>query len=419
MAPRTAESVRAPLWSRPSTAGRAVMWKVWAATAVVLAFHAVWIGSYLAAGHQARDFIKIGIFYEGLSHASKVIKVDPNYVPPRNREAGQGNGYDGQFSYYMALDFTRARYYMDFPAYRYSRLLYPVVARAASLGDRNRVPGAMIAINWLALGGCTFALAAWLRRRSCSPWLALPVGLYPGLLIGIERDLTEPLAYALVAVGVYLFDYGGRRRLLWAAAAFGLAGLARQTTLVFPLCFLAAILLSGDRHAALGERLRSNFARASAFGAVSILPFVAYTGALYVWLGSVAKGALLEWVPFEGLVASRDWEIKRQGVVLLTVVAPSLILVLIALVALHAGVRRVEFAFLLTNVLLFVVLLPRLPYGDGYTSVGRVSTGVVLAAVFCIPWLRNLGQVMRRALVASFALWLSMLPVIFVYGFGG
>ena len=80
-----------------------------------------------------------------------MIKVDPDYVPPRNREAGQGNGYDGQFSYYMALDFTNARYYMDFPAYRYSRVLYPASSRGRSaLGDRDLVPATMIAINWLA-----------------------------------------------------------------------------------------------------------------------------------------------------------------------------------------------------------------------------------------------------------------------------
>jgi hypothetical protein len=385
----------------------------------VLAFHAVWIGSYLVADHQTRDFIKIGVFYEGLSHASQVIKVDPTYVPPRNRGAGQGNGYDGQFSYYMALDFSHARYYMDFPAYRYSRVLYPVVARAAALGDRKLVPGAMIAINWLALGVCTLALAAWLRRRLCSPWLALPVGLYPGLLLGVQRDLTEPLAYALVAVGVYLFDYGGRHRLVWAATVFGLAGLARQTTIVFPLCLVGVILLSGDRTRPIGERLRSNLARASGFAALSILPYVAYAGYLYLWLGSLAKGALLEWVPFAGLVASRDWELKRQGVVIAFVVLPALIFSAATLAAFRAGVRRVEFAFLLVNVLLFVVLLERLSYGDGYTSAGRVTTGVVLAAVLCIPWLRESGRRVQRAVEVSLALWLTMLPVIFIYGFGG
>jgi hypothetical protein len=388
-------------------------------TAVVLAFHAVWIGSYFAAGHEARDFIKIGTNYQGLSHVSDVIKVDPSYVPPRNREAGQGNGYDGQFSYYMALDFTNAHHYMDYPAYRYSRLLYPVVARAAAFDNRTLIPYTMIAINWLALGGCTLAVAAWLRRRSYSPWLALIIGLYPGLLVGVQRDLTEPLAYALVAAGVYLFDYGGRRRLLWAGLAFGLAGLARQTTLVFPLCLAGVVLLSRNRDQPIGERVRSNVARASGFGALSIVPFVAYTAFLYFWLNSLPKGTLLESVPFEGLAASRDWEFKRQGVVILSVFAPALILAGTAIAAFRAGVRRVELAFLLANVLLFVVLLHRLSYGDGYPSAGRITTGVVLAGVLCIPWLGDLGGRARHALEASVLLWLSMLPVIFVYGFGG
>jgi hypothetical protein len=392
---------------------------IWTVTAVVLAFHAVWIGSYFAAGHEARDFIKIGIVYEGASHVSDVIKVDPDYVPPRNREAGQGNGYDGQFSYYMALDLTNAHHYMDYPAYRYSRLLYPVVARAAAFNNRTLLPYAMIVINWLALGGCTLAVAAWLRRRSYSPWLALIIGLYPGLLVGVQRDLTEPLAYALAAAGVYLFDYGGRRRLLWAGLAFALAGLARQTTLVFPLCLAGALLLSRNRDEPIGGRLRTNLVPASGFGGLSILPYLAYTAFLYFWLDSLPKGTFLESVPFEGLAASRDWELKRQGVVIVSVVAPALILAGTAIAAFLAGVRRIELAFLLTNVLLFVVLLHRLSYGDGYTSAGRITTGVVLAGVFCIPWLGDRGGSARHALQASVLLWLSMLPVIFIYGFGG
>jgi hypothetical protein len=401
----------------PAAAGR--RWTaVVGATVVVLAVHALWIGAYFAAGHESRDFIKIGTWYQGMSHASSVIKVDPTYVPPRNREAGQGNGYDGQFSYYMALDFTNAHHYMDYPAYRYSRLLYPAVARAVTLGDRQLVPQALIVVNWLAIGGLTLAIAAWLRRRAYSPWLALPVGLSPGLLLGVQRDLTEPLAYALVAAGVYLFDYGGRRRLIWAGLAFGLAGLARQTTLVFPLCLVGAMLLSG-RGRPLADRVRANYAPAAGFALLSVLPFVVYVAFLYFWLGSTAKGTLLEWVPFSGLVESRDWELKRQGVVIATVVVPALAFAGLALVAIRNGMRRVEFAYLLANVLLFVVLLHRLSYGDGYTSVGRIATGVILAAVLCIPWLWTMGRPARRALVASFVLWLSMLPVIFVYGLGG
>jgi hypothetical protein len=389
---------------------------VWRVTLVVLAFHGAWIGLYLAAGHEPRDFIKIGSF-QGASNASDVIKVDPNYVPPRNRGLTRGTGYDGQFSYYMALDFTHARYYTDLPAYRYGRVLYPMVARAAALGDPARVPATMIAINWLALGGCTLALAAWLRRRSLTPWLALLVGLYPGLLLGVQRDLTEPLAYALAAGGIYLFDYGGRRRLLWAGLIFGLAGLARQTTIVFPLCLAAATLTSGESATPFRDRARANFARAAAFGMLAIAPIVGYTAFLYVWLGAVGRGAGLERLPFEGLLTS-DWGLARQPVVLVTVVAPALLTSAVVVAAVSSGVRRVEFAYLLANVLLFVVFLGRLSYRDGYTSVGRVTTGVVLAAVLCLPWLRVLGGNKHRALVGSFALWFSMLPVIAAYGFG-
>jgi hypothetical protein len=387
--------------------------------AVALAFHAVWIGSYLAAGHEARDFIKIGIFYEGLSDASRVIKVDPTYVPPRNREAGPGNGYDGQFSYYMALDFTHARYYMDYPSYRYSRLLYPVIVRAVTLGDRMLIPAAMIAVNWLALGGCALALAAWLKRRSCSPWYALAVALYPGLLVGVQRDLTEPLAYALVAAAIYLFDFGGRHRHVWAGAVFGLAGLARQTTLVFPLCLVAFMLLSGSRGEAVRQRVRENVARSSIFAVLSLGPFLVYVVILYVWLGSIAKGTLLERVPFEGLIASRDWAVKRQGVDIAFIVLPSLVITGAVIAALRAGVWRVEFAYVLVNVFFFVLLLHRLSYGDGYPSAGRITSGVVLAAVLSLPWLRAAGRYVRRATIVSLTLWLAMLPVIFVYGFGG
>jgi hypothetical protein len=392
---------------------------VFRVTAVVLAFHGSWIGLYFAAGHEARDFIKIGTSFQSASTASDVIEVDPNYVPPRNRDAPQGTGYDGQFSYYMALDFTNARYYMDLPAYRYSRLLYPVVARAAALGDPSRIPAAMIVINWLAIGLCTLALAAWLRRRSCSPWLALVVGLYPGLLLGVQRDLTEPLAYALVAAGIYLFDYGGERRLLWSGIVFGLAGLARQTTIVFPLCLLGATLLAGDRRRPLHRLMRFNLTRAAGFGVLSIGPIAAYTGALYAWLGELGKGAFVEWLPFEGLITSSEWELERQPVALVTVVVPALVVAGTAIAALRAGVWRVEISYLLANVLIFVVLLGRDVYTDGYTSVGRVTIGIALAAVFCVPLLRGRGVRTRRALTVSFALWLSMLPVIGVYGFGG
>lgn len=206
--------------------------------------------------------------------------------------------------------------------------------------------------------------------------------------------------------------------MVWAGVVFGLAGLARQTTLIFPLCLVLAILCSG-RQSSITTRLRSNALRACAFVVLAVIPFLVYSAILYFWLGDVGKGTFLERVPFAGLVESREWGLERQGVVLATVVAPALIAGAAAIIALGRRIWRIEFLFLLTNVVVFVVLLGRLSYGDGYTSVSRVTSGVVLAGVLCMPWLRDAGASARRAMGISSALWLSMLPVIFVYGFGG
>ncbi len=38
-------------------------------------------------------------------------------------------GYDGQFAYQIALDPLEAAPYLDVPAYRYQRILYPLLGR--------------------------------------------------------------------------------------------------------------------------------------------------------------------------------------------------------------------------------------------------------------------------------------------------
>jgi hypothetical protein len=156
------------------------------------------------------------------------------------------------------------------------------------------------------------------------------------------------------------------------------------------------------------------------FGAVSVLPIVVWTAFLQLWLGSTGQGALFSWLPFDGLITSPDWQAKRQGVVILTVVVPALLASAAALTVLRKTVApRVEVAFLLLNVLLFVVFLGPVPYAGGYTAVGRLSIGVVLAGVLSAPLLQGAGPRARRLALTAGVLWTLMLPVIAAYGFGG
>ena len=90
-----------------------------------------------------------------------------------------------------------------------------MTARLLALGRPELVPFALIAVNLIMIGIGTAALAALLRRRGFSPWYAAVYAFYPGVLITLQRDTTEIMAYGLVAVAIYLFD--ARRRLFWSA----------------------------------------------------------------------------------------------------------------------------------------------------------------------------------------------------------
>jgi hypothetical protein len=67
-------------------------------------------------------------------------------------------GYDGQFVYYIARDPSDAARFLDVPAYRFQRILLPVLGRALALGQTLLLPWALLAINVAALASGTWAL---------------------------------------------------------------------------------------------------------------------------------------------------------------------------------------------------------------------------------------------------------------------
>jgi hypothetical protein len=61
-------------------------------------------------------------------------------------EPGGSEGYDGQFVYYIARDPSpqRVASYLDVPAYRYQRILLPVLARLLAAGNPAGIPWTII-----------------------------------------------------------------------------------------------------------------------------------------------------------------------------------------------------------------------------------------------------------------------------------
>ena len=386
----------------------------WLVPVPVLLLYGIWIFASYGPGHDPRDAALIGRHFVTQSQASSVIKLDPRYSYP----AGE-SGYDGEFVYFIALDPVNARYYVDAPSYRYTRIVYPLLARALALGRPSLIPWTLLLINWLAIGGGTLAAALWLRRRGQPPWFAIAYGFYPGLLVALQRDTTEALAYGLVALGMFLWDFGGQRRIVWSALVFALAALTRETTVVFPVLYGLGVFLWNPPprpSPARGEGESGNPpprpSPARGEGAVliaaAVVPLLIYKAFLVVWLGTRGDpGLLLERVPFLGLIAARDSTYWLQELWLILI--PALICSVAAILALRRRVRLVEAWVVLANVLLFVVLLSRTSYIDIYSS-SRVATGVVLAAVVALPaFSAVIGT--RLWFWVSGAIWVSPLPV--------
>jgi hypothetical protein len=359
----------------------------------VLLVYGLWLASLLRTGADPVDFVHIGRQFATRSQASQAISGGV----ARYRYDGE-IGYDGQMFFYIAVDPVNARDYLDYPAYRYSRIAYPLLAGALGRFDPRQVPWALLLVNLAMVGGGVLALAAWLRDRGAPPWLAASYGLYPGTLVGLQRDTSEIMAYGLVAVGVYLSGRPHRGRLLLTGAAFGLAVLTRETAGVFPVLYAVAELASGT--GSWRERVRANWRPAAALLLLSFLPYVLLKAFLLLWLHSFGLVELFQLVPFGGILAYWPWQ-PGQVEEVRTLVLPAIICGVAAAWALLRGTVRTEVWALLFNVVLLVVLLGPPTWVD-LSSSGRVTIGVALSAVLCAAVL-----VRRGWFWASTALWLS------------
>jgi len=286
-------------------------------------------------------------------------------------------GYDGQFTYMMALDLepTAVGPHLDRPAYRYQRILLPVVARWLSFGDEPAIPWALLGVSVVSAAVGTAAVARWMLDRGLWEGYALGFGLWVGVVASAGLFLHEALAYGLVAVGWLACRRG---RPLWGAAALGLALFAKETTLPF---WAAGFFVRGpDGHA--DRRLRLGLAASG----VAFVLFQIWLLAAYgeVGLGSGgAMGTPFELVPLMGFV--RIGSVSPEALALYALVFGPTIVLPALWAAVSGGVRLVgdrtqaeAWALLLNAGLILVV-----PFSTAREPLGlvRLATGLVLAVL--------------------------------------
>jgi hypothetical protein len=211
------------------------------------------------------------------------------------RDPNGTEGYDGQFIYYIAADPDpqRVALHLDVPAYRYQRILLPLLARALALGNQNAIPWTLALLGVLSLAGGTWAVSELLHTWGVSRWYAPVYGLWSGFLLALVVDLPEPLAYGLAA-GALLAETRGRKPLAWML--LGLALFAKEVTMLF----LVALML-----VYLNER---RWKDAAGLALIGLFPFVLFQAWLWATFGEpgIGSGGAMstpfEIIPFMGLL---------------------------------------------------------------------------------------------------------------------
>jgi hypothetical protein len=219
------------------------------------------------------------------------------------------------------------------------------------------------------------------------------------------------VAYGLVALGLYLFSYGGRRKIIWSATSFGLAVLTRESTAIFPALLGLWVLFDAKTQPAS----RSIWARVSTALLMllpALAPLAVYKAFLLLWIAPnspVVPPALFpQLVPFAGIFAHWPWDLLRLEVVI-GVTVPALICAGVGLYGLWKSEAPAEVWLLLANVQLFVVMLNPLTYGN-ILGAARVATGIILAALLCLPTFDRLTERSRTWFWISCMLWFAPWP---------
>jgi hypothetical protein len=174
------------------------------------------------------------------------------------------HGYDGQFYYVLArYPWQRHDVFVDAPAYRHVRILYPALAWLCSGGDAEGLLWVLPAINLAAiaaLGGLGAVLAVHFGR---SPYWGVLLPLAVNVGAAAQRDLAEPVA-VLTAAGVVAVWL--KRGPDWLLGAFAIAA-----------------MLSREQNAMLVLIVLFNALTSRSWRSVAVL-----TGAIAVWLSWIA-----------------------------------------------------------------------------------------------------------------------------------
>ncbi len=172
----------------------------------------------------------------------------PGFIPEDAFVLKNSHGYDGQFFYMICHDpwiISPAGQFIDAPAYRYQRILYPLLAKTLALGYPEFYAYTLVAVNLLAILGGSFYIFLFIKNRGGNLWLTFFYPLFGGLLLCTLRDLAEPLALFSLTSAFY---YSDKQKPFPLCLSLSLMLLSRELFFMFiPVFLMDALWLRPSR----------------------------------------------------------------------------------------------------------------------------------------------------------------------------
>jgi hypothetical protein len=284
------------------------------------------------------------------------------------------DGYDGQFAYYIAVNPQPSvvEPHLDVPAYRYQRILLPLLANLFSFGSKELIPWMLIVINLSAHVLGTWSLARWFRLVGHRPLYALVYGMWVGLIIPIGADLNEPLAFALIVAGWLAIQY---KKPILGVSLLTLSMFAKESSSLFIAGILIAEMLTRRRLKMLVPLIS---------GILTFLLWQVWLRSVFGQFGFASGGAMatpFEWIPFMGLLRVGFINVKALLLYIIvfgpSIVIPTIWGIYTSAKSLFRGDLRAEVWALFIN----AGATAFLPFSTFREPLGivRVATGLVLA----------------------------------------
>lgn len=342
-----------------------------------------------------------GFLYIGEAFPAQQLWTNNTYI----HRGGSREGYDGQFYYYAAHDpliLTDTYRFIDSPAYRYQRLMYPLIAHIISFGHKPLLPYVLILLNISAVAGGAYLIARICKANGISTWYALFFSFSTGLLLSTLRDLTEPLAIFFMVWGLYHYLQNCTYK---ALLPFSLGVLTKETILLVPIslfCYKMATYFyemlrkyQSNKPVYLGEKI--DIAGNMSIGIIPSLLYFIWQLYIYAKFNrfSFEDGAGNIGIPFKDMfnkllnlfskvldAHTYNTSTYNAALVLFEIFLTMLVLSTIIVIILSLINARNELAFLGSIYALFISLFTKLIWID-YWSYGRVTVELFTIVLIC------------------------------------